>query len=204
MFWTVTKVSIGSGVDYEDLKLARSIRVLGDHILISNDIASFDKELKRYRDGQFRVGQFENLPKTQDVMVIKDLLALPTVEAAKSMLYAYQLEYEKIIDQELENLQSKGLTDDEWYLIDAYILATTGNVMGAATMAQYGGESSKLPDQSMPNLDSRYFKSERDMNRVLTLGVPVTLLSLFVMFFFSIPRGLFFDFEGILQHVQER
>lgn len=107
--------------------------------------------------------------------MIKDLFALlPTVEAAKSILFAYQLEYEEIIEQELENPQSKGLTDDEWYLIDAYILVATDNVMGATRMAQYGEESSKSPDQSMPSLDSRYFKSERDMSRVLTLGIPVT------------------------------
>ncbi|KAJ5109199.1 isoprenoid synthase domain-containing protein [Penicillium angulare] len=144
MCWTLTNFAIGSGANYEDPRFKRFLRLLRDHILISNDIASFDKELKDYKNGKFF-----NFVKTQGVMILKDLLALPTIDAAKSVLYAYQLEYGKLIDAKLEKLQSKCLTDDEWYLLDAYVIATTGNVMEAATMTR------------VPVFNSSYFEPDQ-------------------------------------------
>ncbi|KAJ5281104.1 terpenoid synthase [Penicillium angulare] len=171
MGWTFAKLAIGSRVDYEDPELKRFLHLLGDHILRLNDIALFDKELKRYKNGQS-----DNSVKTQGLMVLKDLLALPTIDAAKSVLYVYRLEYEKLIDLELESPQSIGLTKDEWYLLDTYITSAKGNTMAKATMARYG-EPSRLPDQSVAVFNSRYFQPDKQstfLGYAIMLGTAIT------------------------------
>ncbi|PKY02424.1 terpenoid synthase [Aspergillus campestris IBT 28561] len=138
--WTSAKFSIGSRVEFYGPKLGNLTRLLGYQMLAMNDIASYDKEKMYWQRGQAK--QFET---TNGVVILRNLLALPSDEAAKAMAYANQMESERSIDLELQQLMRSGsLTDEDWMLIESMIYSVTGNMMAAITMSRYGGERARL------------------------------------------------------------
>lgn len=66
-------------------------------------------------------------------------------DAAIAITYALQLELERQIDAELENLMLAGrLDEEEWQFIDAVLLVLSGNVLVSSIMSRYGGETTRL------------------------------------------------------------
>lgn len=109
-------------------------------MLESNDICSFDKEKKLWQSGNAK--QFLT---TNGTSIISDLFALKTDEAAKAIAYANQMETERQIDRELNELLSLGkLSADEWHLVNAMMFCMTGNLISAVTMCRYGGEGARI------------------------------------------------------------
>ncbi|KAJ6060293.1 terpenoid synthase [Penicillium canescens] len=138
--WTSAKLSIGSRQEFYGPKLGTLTRLLAYQMLASNDIASYDKEKRYWQQGQAK--QFET---TNGVVIIRNLLSLPSDEAAKALAYANQMEIERRIDWEIERLKQSGsLTNEDRMLIECMIYCVTGNMMAAITMSRYGGEHAKL------------------------------------------------------------
>ncbi|PYI36314.1 hypothetical protein BP00DRAFT_421652 [Aspergillus indologenus CBS 114.80] len=138
--YAMIKLSIGSNVDFHDPKFTHFLRLIGEQTLGQNNIASFDKEKRRYLSGMF-----PGFEQSNGVMVIKRLLSLPTDDAAKAIAYAYQLETERQIDTELERMAVEGdLSHEEWKFVDAVLLMSVGNIMASITMSRYGGAAARL------------------------------------------------------------
>jgi hypothetical protein len=76
---------------------------------------------------------------------MKQLLSLPSYDAAKAMTYAFQLQLECDIDAEiLHLLGAQNVTAEEWHFIDAILFSATGHVLASGTVIRYGGEKSRL------------------------------------------------------------
>ena len=131
------KFSIGSSVDSSSPAFAVLLRLSGDHLGIVNDIGSYEKELRALEAGD-----------TEDminiVAVIKNLMSLPDTASAKSVAYAYQLQVERWIWEETERLSKTGLSDEEWWFIEAVLLAASGNVFYYMVASRYGGEKARI------------------------------------------------------------
>ncbi|EFY88753.1 hypothetical protein MAC_05188 [Metarhizium acridum CQMa 102] len=139
--WNSAKFSIGSNLDLREPRLARFVRIFSDHMLQSNDIASYDKEMRYWREGKAK--QFLT---TNGVVILANLLSTSGDDAAKAVAYAYQMEKERQIDAELGALLSGDFSAQEWRLICAMLYCVTGNMISAVTMNRYSGDESKLPD----------------------------------------------------------
>lgn len=136
----MVKLLIGSSVDWNDPKLSRIVQLVGYHILIANDIGSYDKEKAHYL-----VGKAHSFTFTNAVTVMHRLVSATSEDAAKSMTYAYQLMLEQEIDLEIQKLMdSNEISEEDWRFVDAILLMMTGSIMAAATMVRYGGENSRL------------------------------------------------------------
>lgn len=131
---------IGSYVDWNDPKLSRIVHLVANQILISNDIASYDKEKAHYL-----AGKAHNFTSTNAVTVMHRLVSATSEEAAKAMTYAYQLMLEQEIDSEIQKFtDSNEISEDDWRFVDTILLMMTGSIMAAVTIARYGGENSRL------------------------------------------------------------
>ncbi len=112
--------------------------MIGDHLGLVNDIHSYDKELRALRCGE--TSDMINI-----VAVIKRLMSLPSDDAAKATSYAYLLQVEVWIMQELEHLSVfEHLTDEEWLFLEACFLSAAGNTFYCMVSARYGGEAARL------------------------------------------------------------
>ncbi len=132
------KYSIKSSVDSSDPRFKRYLSLIGDHLGLVNDLASYDKELRAFEKGE--ATEMINL-----VAVMTDLLSLPNSDAAKAATYVYQLQVESWIIEEIEQLAAnEKLTDEEWRFIEAVLLAATGNVFWSMISSRYGGEAAKI------------------------------------------------------------
>lgn len=79
------------------------------------------------------------------VAVFESLLSLPSREAATAAAYAYQLQVEAWIIEELHNLaKTEKLTDEEWWFLEAVFLSASGNTFFCMTSSRYGGEAAKI------------------------------------------------------------
>ena len=78
------------------------------------------------------------------VAVIKFVMSLPDTTAAKAVAYGYQIQVETWILEETDRLSSDGLTDEEWWFIEAVVLAATGNVFFCMVTSRYGGELARV------------------------------------------------------------
>ena len=124
-------------MDQHSPNLYRILRLLGDQISIVNDIASYEKEKRRFETG--RATSMINL-----VNVIMKIERMGVAEA-KSMAYAWQLSTENEILEELGELKRRdGLTDGEWQFLEACLLAASGNLLTSVVIARYGGEDARI------------------------------------------------------------
>lgn len=103
-----------------------------------NDIASYEKEARALKEG-----------KTQDminvVAVVQNLMSFPDSVAAKGATYAYQLQVEAWILEELEKLgNDPTITDQEWWFLEAVYLVITGNNIFCVATSRYGGEKAAI------------------------------------------------------------
>lgn len=133
------KFSIRSSVRIEDPKLAKITKLAGDHISLTNDLASFEKELRELEQGELR-----NL--VNAVNIIRKLFGLRSWSSAKAFAYAMQCELETQIKGELEHLEAAGALDaEEWRFVRALLTMLAGNVFYSMIASRYGGKDAKLP-----------------------------------------------------------
>lgn len=136
------KFSIASEVDLADPRLARYLMLVKDHLGIINDMASYDKELhaSKSSDGE----QMINI-----VDVVQRIMCLPDVDSAKAMAYAYQLQTEAWMIEELQHLKSEArLEDQEWQYLEATYICAAGHAFFSMTSSRYGGEVARLKGES--------------------------------------------------------
>jgi hypothetical protein len=101
-------------------------------------MASYEKEARALRLG-------ETKDMINVVSVFHRLLSLPDEKAAKAAAYAYQLQVESGIMEEIERLaKDETLTDEEWWFLEAVQLSATGNTMFCMTSGRYGGQASAI------------------------------------------------------------
>ena len=113
------------------------LRLIGDHLGIVNDIASYDKELRAFETGN--AADMINI-----VALMKNMMSLPDTTTAKAVAYAYQLQVETWILEEIECLRKNALSDEEWWFIEVLILAITGNVFWCMISSRYGGKAARI------------------------------------------------------------
>ena len=75
--------------------------------------------------------------------VVKSVTSLQDTDDAKSVAWALQLQIEKQMMEELENLRAQGLSNEEWWLLEAVTCLAVGNVMFSMTSSRYGGEAAR-------------------------------------------------------------
>ena len=131
------KFAIKSDVSVSDPRFSHYLSLVGDHLGLVNDLASYDKELRALLRGD-----------TKDMInivdVIKKVTSLDGTAEAKSVVWALQLQIEKQMMEELERLRVHNLTDEEWWFLEAVTSTVTGNVMYCMTTGRYGGEASRI------------------------------------------------------------
>ena len=136
------KFSIASDVEIRDPSLAHFLSLVRDHLAIVNDLASYDKEIRDFRSGA-----------SQDIINIVDvihrLLSLPDEDSAKGMAYAYQVQTEEWMKEELERLRiGDYLSENQWHFIDAVITCAAGNAFYSMISSRYGGEAARISGRS--------------------------------------------------------
>ncbi|KAL9577118.1 MAG: hypothetical protein Q9212_006574 [Teloschistes hypoglaucus] len=134
--YSCAKFSIGSSVDLDNPKLRTLLRHIGDQICFANDIASYAKEKRSYENGE-----------AADIINVVHVIAQNEGsgdEQAKCIAYAGQLWMENQISVEINRLYVGGLLDlEEWALVDACLLAASGNLLTSVIIPRYGGEKIK-------------------------------------------------------------
>ena len=101
------KFSIKSRVSLSDERFGHYLSLVGDHLGFFNDLASYDKKLREFNKGE--ASDMINL-----VAVVKSVTSLQDTDDAKSVAWALQLQIEKQMMEELEDLRAQGLSNEEW------------------------------------------------------------------------------------------
>ena len=144
------KYSIHSRIDHRSPKYSRFLNLVSDHLGIVNDLASYDKELRALAEG-----------KTNDMINLRHVIRTVTLsgqngeemrgiskDEAKGIAWALQLETERQMMEELERFRTSdddgGLTDEEWWLLEAVVATCTGNVFFCMSTSRYGGEAARI------------------------------------------------------------
>ena len=132
------KFSIKSSVSTTSARFSRFLHLISNHLGIVNDLASYDKELRALERGE--TADMINL-----VHVIKHVTGLKGTDDAKAVVWALQLQVERKMMEELEGLKRKGgVSDEEWWFLEAVMGAAVGNVMFCMTTSRYGGEGARI------------------------------------------------------------
>ncbi|KAJ6197248.1 isoprenoid synthase domain-containing protein [Bipolaris maydis] len=132
------KFTIKSNVDVSDARFARFLSLIGDHLGLVNDLASYEKEARALSTGETK--DMINI-----VAVMHNLMSLPSAKAAKAAAFSYLLQVETWIMEEIEQLAAwEKLKDEEWWFLEAVFLSATGNTFFCMTSSRYGGEAAKI------------------------------------------------------------
>lgn len=137
--WLVAscRLSIASPIPMDEARLARLVRLVGDHVSIVNDLGSFDKEWAAYEGGRTVV--LINL-----VQVLRESCGLG-VDDAKAAAFVLQLLNEREIQEELERLKSDGeMGVEHWRFVDSLLALIAGNTFYTMTTSRYGGEAARI------------------------------------------------------------
>ncbi|KID81896.1 BcSTC4, sesquiterpene cyclase [Metarhizium guizhouense ARSEF 977] len=138
------KFTTKSSVEVKDPRFSRYLSLIGDHLGMINDMASYEKEARALRLGETK--DMINI-----VSVFHQLLSLPDEKAAKAAAYAYQLQVESWIMEEIERLaKNETLTDEEWWFLEVVLLTATGNTIFCMTSARYGGKAAAIEPMWYP------------------------------------------------------
>ena len=81
------------------------------------------------------------------INLVQVIMKVDRIEAmaAKSMAYAWQLYTENEILKELRALKrSNRLSVEDWRLLDACLLAASGNLLTSVVISRYGGEDARI------------------------------------------------------------
>ena len=132
------KFSLCSSVEISDPRLAKYLSLIKDHLAITNDLASFEKEKKDFDNGSSNC--LINI-----VDVIQRVLSLADTDSAKAMAYAYLLQTEAELIEELHRLKDQGdLNAEQWQYLEATYVCAAGNTFFSMTSSRYGGEAAKI------------------------------------------------------------
>ena len=132
------KFSIKSSASIADPRFSHYLALISDHLGIANDLASYDKELRAFNQGE--ASDMINL-----VHVVKTVTCLQSTDDAKAVVWALQLQIEKQMKDEFDRLRREGgLTNDEWWFLEAVTSAAVGNVVFSMTTSRYGGEAARI------------------------------------------------------------
>lgn len=132
------KFSIGSSIDLADPRLKRYLVLVKDHLAIINDMASFDKEKRAFDQGSS--SDLINI-----VDVVQRLFSLPDIDSSKALAYAYQLQIEAWMREELQNLENReDLDEEQWRYLEATYVCAAGNTFFSMTSERYGGEAARI------------------------------------------------------------
>ncbi|KAK0622157.1 hypothetical protein DIS24_g11344 [Lasiodiplodia hormozganensis] len=137
--WLVAacRLSIASPIPMGEARLARLVRLVGDHVSIVNDLGSFDKEWAAYEGGRTVV--LINL-----VQVLRESCGLG-VDDAKAAAFVLQLLNEREIREELERLKrDEELGVEHWRFVDSLLALIAGNTFYTMTTSRYGGEAARI------------------------------------------------------------
>jgi hypothetical protein len=129
-----TKFSLCSTVDISSPRIAKFLRLFGDHVSIANDLGSFDKEKKAYVENKvhYLVNTVEEVRKTY---------SLSNDEDAKFVTLAIQMEVEREMASELSRLNANSEVPElEKEFVNALVFVLSGNVMSSVVMSRYGGK----------------------------------------------------------------
>ena len=129
-------------MEIDDPRFRRYLSLVGDHLGLVNDLASYEKELRALDNGE--TSDMINL-----VAVVKDVTSLQGTEDAKNVVWMLQLQIEKQMMKELEELQAQGISNEEWWFLEAVAFAATGNVMFCVTTSRYGGEAARIGSEEL-------------------------------------------------------
>jgi len=132
------KFGLGSKVDIHQPIIQQFLTGAADHGSLVNDIYSYDKEAKAYRDGL--IEDFVNI-----VPVLMRLHKHLTEGEALSMAYKMVLEREHAMHEELSRFEQEECLDDEtWVFLRAIWACIAGNTMYCMTSMRYGGEKARI------------------------------------------------------------
>lgn len=120
-----------------DPRFARYLSLVSDHLGLVNDLASYDKELRALNHGE--TSDMINI-----VAVMKNVTLLRGTDEAKRVVWALQVQIERQMVDELEGLRAQGLSDEEWWFLEAVASTAVGNVMFCMTSSRYGGEAARI------------------------------------------------------------
>lgn len=133
------KFGLGSRVDIHQPIIQKFLTRAADHGSLVNDIYSYDKELKAYRNGS--IEDFVNI-----VPVLMRFYENLAEGEALEMAYKMVLEREKAMHEELIRFEQEGSLDDEtWVFLRAIWACIAGNTMYCMTSVRYGGEKARIP-----------------------------------------------------------
>lgn len=136
------KFTIKSGVDVSDCRFARYLTLIGDHLGLTNDLASYEKEARALQAGETK--DMINI-----VAVMQNLMSLPSEAAARAAAFSYLLQVEAWIIEEIERLAAwEKLTDEEWWFLEVVFLSASGNTFFCMTSSRYGGEAAKISQKT--------------------------------------------------------
>ena len=114
------KFSVKSSASMADPRFSHYFALISDHLSLVNDLASYGKELRALK--QSEASDIINL-----VHVVKTITSLQGTDDAKAVVWALQLQIEKQMKDELEvSLKEGGLTNDEWWFLEAATSAAAG------------------------------------------------------------------------------
>lgn len=101
-------------------------------------MASFDKEIREFDQDASKVV-------INVVDVFRRLLNLPNTDSAKAFAYAYRLQTEAWMREELVRLENRqDLEPDVWQFLNATYVCAAGNAFFSMTSCRYGGEVARI------------------------------------------------------------
>ncbi|KEF50880.1 uncharacterized protein A1O9_13070, partial [Exophiala aquamarina CBS 119918] len=131
------KFSLQSDVDLSSAKLEKILRLIGHHLSIANDLASYEKEWRDFSSGKIR--------HLINIVAIVQKIDRTVSDTAKATCYGRQLETERLILEELERMKRVDeLSVSEWEFVDAALGMAAGNIFTSVVISRYGGEAARI------------------------------------------------------------
>ena len=134
------KFSLSSSVDMQQPVIQRFMMWAADHLSMTNDLYSYEKEARAYREGS--CPDLINI-----VSILENLLSLPNEGSALEIAFALILQREQWMSEELKMFEATNCLDSEtWDFLNAVWACLAGNTFYSMTCVRYGGENARIRD----------------------------------------------------------
>ncbi|KAF2474422.1 terpenoid synthase [Lindgomyces ingoldianus] len=134
------KFSLASNVDIHQPLLERFMTWAADHLAITNDLYSYAKEMRAFRNGT--CPDLINI-----VAILEKLLSLPNQSSALEITYALLLQREQWMFEELKKFEASGCLDEgTWMFLRGVWACLSGNTLYSMTCERYGGEAARIAE----------------------------------------------------------